>query len=186
MKNVFKMFLLIVIVALPLSGCFKSPEEKAAEDMADAMQDWGKAMEESFGGMEGMENIDAEGMAEGMGNLMEFGAKMELAEFEKQGSLDLPKGLPTELVYSSSKVTSVSDSGSSVDVTLKTTDNSDKIIAFYKSLLKDGSDWTVTDETMESGYYSLMADKGNANVDVTIYYYDFTSLTEIDIYYYSN
>lgn len=182
MKNVFKMFLLIVIVTLPLSGCFKSPEEKAAEEVADAMQDWGKAMEDSFGDME---NMDPEDLADNMGNLMEFGAKMELAEFDKQGSLDLPKGLPTELVYSDSKVTSVSESGGSIDITIKTTDDSDKVIAFYKSLLKDGSDWTVSDETMESGYYSLMADKGDSNVDVTIYHYDFTSLTEIDIYYYS-
>jgi hypothetical protein len=183
MKNIFKMFLLIVIITLPLSGCFKSPEEKAAEEVADAMEDWGKAMGESFGDMGDMGDMDSEDMAEGMGNLMEFGAKMELAEFEEQSSLDLPKGFPSELVYSDSKITSVSGSS---DITLKTTDESEQVMDFYKSLLKDGGDWTVTDESMESGYYSLNADNDDANVDITIYSYDFTSLTEVDINYYSN
>jgi len=182
MKNVFKMFLLIVIITLPLSGCFKSPEEKAADDISDAMEDWGKAMGDSFGDVD---NMDPEDMAENMGNLMEFGAKMELAEFEKQASLDLPKTLPINLVYSNAKVTSVSDRETSADITIKTTDDSDKVIDFYKSLLKDG-DWTVSGETMESGYYSLTANKGTENVDVTIYFYDFTSLTEVDIEYYNN
>jgi hypothetical protein len=187
MKNFFKLFLMVIIITLPLAGCFKSPEERAAEEAAEQLSD----IFGDLGTIKDLENLGDADVADSMAAMMKFGAEMELKEFDSQGSLDLPKDFPKGFMYDDSKVTAVSDSssGDSVyfDVTLATKDDVDDIKSFYQKILKDSSDWTVEGESIEMGYYNITAsnesNSASENIDVTIYYNDFSSLIDIDIYY---
>ena len=187
MKNFLKLFLMVVIITLPLSGCFKSSEERAAEKAAEELSE----IFGDLGTIKDLENLGDADVADSMAAMMKFGAEMEMKEFDSQGSLDLPAKFPKGFEYSGSKVTSVSDSSSDgslyFDVTFATKDDAEDIKDFYKALLKNSSDWTVENESIETGYYNITAsqetDSSSENVDVTIYYNDFSSLIDIDVYY---
>lgn len=189
MKDLFKMLLVLVIVTLPLAGCFKSPEERAAEEAAEQISEMFGQLGE-VDGLEDLANMDEEDLANSFGAMMEFGAEMEIKDFESQESLSLPATFPVNFVYKNAKVTGVNNSSSGddlyLDIDFRTTDSSDDVKAFYKALLNDGT-WTVNGESIETGYYTISGDKETDNssesIDVTVYYNDFSKLIDINVYY---
>jgi hypothetical protein len=186
MKNWLKILALVVVITLPLGGCFKSPEEKAAEQAA-------KELSKVFGDLAKMGEDGELNPEDSLKGFMELGMEMEKSEFEKQENLDVPSKFPSELLYkSNSKVTSVSDSSSGdyvyVSLTIKTSDSVDQVKSFYKSLLKDGGNWKVTSESTSAGYYSLDAQTPDDvedyhSVDLDIYSNEYSKLVEITLYY---
>lgn len=186
MKNWLKVLALVIVITLPLGGCFKSPEQQAAEQAADELS-------KVFGDLAKISENGEVNPEESLQGFMELGMEMEKSEFEKQESLDVPANFPAELLYNSSaKVTSVSDSSSGdyiyVDLTVKTTDTADQVKDFYKGLLKNNSTWKVSSESTSNGYYSLNVQTPDdvedyRAFDVTIYSNEYSQLTEISLYY---
>jgi len=186
MKNWLKVLVLVIVITLPLGGCFKSPEEKAAEQAASELS-------KVFGDLAKVAEDGELNPEESLQGFMELGMEMEKSEFEKQESLDVPSKFPSELLYkSNAKVTSVSDSSSDdyvyVSLTIKTTDSADQVKSFYKSLLKDSGKWKVTGESTSAGYYSLDAQtldgvEDYRSVDLDIYNNEYSKLVEISLYY---
>jgi hypothetical protein len=186
MRNWLKVFVLVLVITLPLGGCFKSPEQKAAERAADELS-------KVFGDLAKMGENGEISPEDSLKGFMELGMEMEKSEFAKQDSLDVPKGFPAEVLYkSNSKVTSVSDSSSGdymyIELTVKTTDSADQVKEFYKGLLKNNSSWKVTGESTSSGYYSLDVQtpddvEAYRALDVDIYSNEYSNLVEVSLYY---
>lgn len=186
MKSWLKVLVLVVVITLPLGGCFKSPEEKAAEQAAEELS-------KVFGDLAKLSEDGEMNPEDSLKGFMELGMEMEQSEFEGQESLDVPSNFPSELLYkSNAKVTSVSDTSSDdyiyVSLTVKTTDSADEVKNFYKALLKDGGNWKVTGESSSAGYYSLDAQtlddvEDYRSLDVDVYSNEYSKLVEINLYY---
>lgn len=186
MKNWLKILALVVMITLPLGGCFKSSEEKAAEQAA-------KELGKVFGDLEKISENGELNPEDSLKGFLELGMEMEKSEFDKQDSLDVPNRFPKDFIYNSNaKVTSVNDSSSDdyvyIDLTIKTTDSVDKVKDFYKNLLKNNSDWKITSESTSNGYYNLDASTSDGvedyrSLDVTVYNNEYSKLVEINLYY---
>jgi hypothetical protein len=122
---------LLLGVSLTLSGCFKSPSEKAGEELAEKM------LESQLGGQV---EIDPEG-----GNI-----KIENDEFKSevssQGEVSLPKNFPAELIIADdAKINYASTAGNTTSVTYYTDIDKNDLLSKYIANL-DAQGWVKTFE----------------------------------------
>ena len=151
MKN--KKPLALVLLMLPLiavlNGCCEKEAEMpffvpsdvpAIEDYTNFDVPTGEDYEQSY--------------EESMETMMEWGQKYELEEYKATESLEaeIPNDFPKEFVYSSGKVTGVSnesyDSSIYYYIDISTTDDFSEIKAFYKEMIQD-ENWKTNSQSSE-------------------------------------
>ncbi len=186
MKKTLTGSVLVVAVMAFFVGCgTKSTEEAAKEeviknltDLAEVQQDIGANYDPN----------DPEATAKIMQDYAELGAQMELDEFEKIESLDLPSGFPSSLVYGKGKVTSVSDDGDETyvnqSITIQTTEDVKTVKDFYKNLLSQSA-WKITSQSSESGgaSYSVTETATNLEAGIDITSDAYSKLVSVYIWY---
>lgn len=130
-------------------------------DLAEAQQKIAETYDEN----------DPEAVVKMMETYAEYGAKLELQEFEKTESLDPPSDFPSGLIYNKGKITESSDSGDesyiNKSVTMQTTDDVKIVKSFYKDLFSQLT-WKLTSQSNESGGASYDA-TDSANIEAYVY-----------------
>ncbi|MFA5843167.1 MAG: hypothetical protein WC882_05900 [Candidatus Gracilibacteria bacterium] len=111
----------------------------------------------------------------------------ELDEFEQTDAIDPPAGFPLGFLYANGKVVGMSNDGDEYyinkSVTIKTTDDSKTVKAFYKNILV--APWEITSQSSDGSntyYYATHSETG-MEIDVSIYADSYSKLVEIDVYY---
>ena len=158
MKNKILFSLLIVLLAIGLSGC-KSPQEKATEKVIEnafEVSDQGKVDVDIDKGKQTIKFSDKEG-----------GGSLQI---DNNGNLDIPKEWPKEIkVYKKAKVISVLDNQGDLQFITQTNDNVDKIRQWYEKELVDNNWNKVTVMDMGDTWIgSYKKDKQQVNITITI------------------
>lgn len=188
----------LVVLTMLLTACWPVPtppnpmreiENKVSQDLGQVtgtLQEFAKLGEQADQAKQSGAS-DEEVGAQMLEGIMQYGAKMEVQEFEKMEAVDPPEGFPAELVYSDGKVIESSDNSSdgyiSLHITIKTASNSKDVREFYKNYLGE-SPWKITSQSAESygGSFSAEHTEG-ASVDVGIDGDQYSALTTIEVDY---
>ncbi len=157
MKNKILFSLLIVLLAIGLSGC-KSPQEKATEKVIEnafEASDQGKVDVDIDKGKQTIKFSDKEG-----------GGSLQI---DNNGNLNVPKEWPKEIkVYKKAKVISVLDNQGDLQFITQTNDNVDKIRQWYEKELVDNNWNKVTVMDMGDTWIgSYKKDKQQVNITIT-------------------
>lgn len=170
---------LVIVSAMALSGCGKSPQQQAVSDL----QELGETFKEIEKSSTGDEVEDAMKALEGFGELAQ---KYELEDFENTEDMDAPSAFPSYLGYSGAKIVAVSDSSydtsMSLDVTLKTTAKFAEVRDFYKKSIADNG-WKIDSQSNTSTSYSVSASKDTDYLSVDVSGDQFSSLTTVYVSY---
>jgi len=172
-----------------LAGCSKaeSPAETASKEAVKNLADLA-AVQQKLG-----ENYDPNNPAD-VAKVMEaygqFGAQMELQEFEKAEAVDAPSGFPSSLIYSKGKITESSDNGDeeymNKSITIKTTEDVKMAKEFYKNLFSQ-TPWKITSQSSETSGASYEAkDAANLKAGVDISSDPYSKIVNIRISYSGN
>jgi len=156
MKNKILFSLLVILLAIGVSGC-KSPQEKATEKVVEnafEASGQGKMDVDIDKGKQTIKFSDKEG-----------GGSLQI---DNNGNLEVPKKWPKEIkVYKKAKVISVLDNQDTIQFIIQSNDNVDNLKKWYADELA-GSDWdkvTVMDmgDTWIASYK-----KDNQQISVTV------------------
>ncbi|MFA5076594.1 MAG: hypothetical protein WC480_04220 [Patescibacteria group bacterium] len=187
MKKNFAISFLMVALALVLVGCGKQQTQEAKIlDTAQNIQDLAKVADQA---QKAGETGSPEDLAKMIQNYAEVAANMELQEFERTEAVDAPSSFPKELIYSNGKIVAASDNSDESyidqDITLKTTDDAQKVKTYYKDLFSQPS-WKITSQSTEGDSANFKAQKVGTNLtaDVDISFNQVGSkLVEVVVYY---
>lgn len=130
---------------------------------------------------------DPAAAAKMMESYAEYGAQLELQEFEKAEAVDAPIGFPESLIYNGGKITESSDDGDETyinkSITIKTTEDVKTVREFYKNLFSQAP-WKITSQSSESGGASYGAkDAANLEASVDISSDTYSKLVNIYVWY---
>lgn len=155
-------------------------DKEAVENFADLAKAQQKIAEN-------YDENDPEAAVKMMETYAEFGAKMELQEFEKMEAVDAPSDFPSGLIYGKGKITSSSDSGDesyiNKSITIETTESLKAIKDFYKNLFSQPT-WKLTSQSSESGGASYDAtDSANIGANVYISSDSYSKIVNISVSY---
>ncbi|MBU1151531.1 hypothetical protein KJ632_01735 [Patescibacteria group bacterium] len=197
MKKILLVLVVLIGVVVFLVGCGKTDKlsDEGGKDLAKNSESGSSAIQSGaedtgyFGGaggefsefadfaeaqqeiMENYDENDPEAMAKMMEVYADYGAKMELKEFEDTEAVDAPSDFPSDLIYSGGKITQASDSSDeeyiSKDITIETTDDFKSVKDFYKNLFSQ-SMWQITSQSSESGGASYEV-TNSADLDASVY-----------------
>lgn len=161
MKKKFAILTAVLIVAALLAGCGKttSPSDTASREAMKNLTD-----------LAANNPNDPATAAKVMENYAQFGAQMELQEYEKAEAVDAPSGFPSSLIYGRGKVTESSDDSSdsylNKSITIKTTEDIKTVKDFYKNLFSQ-TPWRITSQSSASDGASYDA-KDAANIEASV------------------
>lgn len=171
MKKNLVILMMALIISAFFAGCGKtaSPADTASQevknltDLAAAQQKLGETYDPN----------DPEAAAKMMETYAQFGAQMELQEFEKAESVDAPSDFPSSLIYGNGKVTEASDSGNesyiNKSIVIQTTEDVKTVKEFYKNLFSQ-TPWKITSQSSQTdgaSYYATDAANLEASVDIS-------------------
>jgi hypothetical protein len=195
-KNLFVLTVMMAVIALS-SGCGKTENSSDTDqssttqsnttstEVADeSLKDLMAAQEEIS---KNYDENDPEAATKMMEAYAEYGAQVELDEFEKTEAIDAPSYFPTALIYSKGKITESSDSGDesyiNKSITIETTENLKTVKEFYKNLFSQLT-WKLTSQSSESDSASFDA-TDSAAIDANVYIYasPYSKIVSISITY---
>lgn len=192
MKKTLAVLTVVMISAMLFAGCGKtesplgtaSPLGATSKEEAQALGDFVAAQQKLA---ETYDPNDPAAAVKMMETYAEFGAQMELQEFEKSESVDAPSGFPSSLIYGKGKITESSDDGDesyiNKSITIKTTEDLKTVKEFYKNLFSQAS-WKITSQSSESSGASFTAkDAANLEASVDISADTYSKLVNVYIWY---
>jgi hypothetical protein len=186
MKKKFALLAVGLMVTALFVGCGKkqSSEEVAKKEAVKALTDFATA-QQKIG--QNIDPNDPAAVAKTMENYAEFGAKLELQDFEKSEAVDAPSDFPSSLVYGKGKITSSSDSSNesyiNKSITIKTTDDLKAAKDFYKNLFSK-TPWKIASQSSEADGASYTAnDSNNFEASVYISSNTYSKIVEVQITY---
>lgn len=172
MKKKFAILMVVMVATTLFAGCGKteSPEETASKEAVKNLTDLAVA-QQKLG--ETYDPNDPAAAMKMMETYAEFGAQMELQEFEKAESVDAPSDFPSSLIYGNGKVTEASDSGNesyiNKSIVIQTTEDVKTVKEFYKNLFSQ-TPWKITSQSSQTdgaSYYATDAANLEASVDIS-------------------
>lgn len=176
----------VLVVAALFVGCGKkeSPAEIANKEAVKTLTDFAVA-QQKIG--QNIDPNDPAAVAKTMENYAEFGAKLELQDFEKVEAVDAPAGFPSSLLYSKGKITSASDSSDesylNKSITIKTTDDLKTVKDFYKNLFSKAP-WKIASQSNESdGAFYTVKDASDFEASLYISSNAYSKIVEVQITY---
>lgn len=186
MKKKFALLAVVLMVAALFVGCGKkeSPAEIANKEAVKTLTDFAVA-QQKIG--QNIDPNDPAAIAKTMENYAEFGAKLELQDFEKAEAVDAPAGFPSSLLYNKGKITSASDSSDesylNKSITIKTTDDLKTAKDFYKNLFSKAP-WKIASQSSESdGAFYTVKDSSGFEASLYISSNTYSKILEIQITY---
>lgn len=176
----------VLVVAALFVGCGKkeSPAEVANKEEIKNLADF-TAAQQKIG--QNFNPNDPAAVTKAMENYAEFGAKLELQDFEKTETVDAPAGFPSSLLYSKGKITSASDSSDesylNKSITIKTTDDLKTVKDFYKNLFSKAP-WKISSQSTDSnGASYTVKDASGFETSLYISSNTYSKILEIQITY---
>lgn len=178
--------MVVMVSAAFFVGCGKtaSPSDTASKEEVEDLNDFMTAQQKLA---ETYDPNDPANAAKMMESYVEFGAQMELQEFEKAEAVDAPIGFPSSLIYDKGKITGSSDDGDesyiNKNITIKTTEDLKTVKEFYKNLFSQAS-WKITSQSSEGSGASYNAkDAANLEASVDISSDMYSKLVSIYVWY---
>lgn len=185
MKKNFIILMMLAIVATFFAGCSK--EEKLEQEAIKDLNDLTTAQQKLVEGTETLDPNDPAYTAKMMENYAQYGAQIDLQEFEKAESVDAPSDFPSELIYKSGKITESSENSSDSyidkNITIRTTDGVKAVKDFYKNLFTQPG-WQITSQSSASDGASYSAtDSAAIGVSVDITYSPYSKIVDVYVRY---
>lgn len=186
MKRNFAILTMMVIVAALFAGCGATggPAGTVSNETAKNLADIAATQQKIAENYDLNDPAAAAKMMEAYG---QFGAQMELQEFNKAESVDAPSDFPSSLIYGKGKVTESSDDSSdsyvNKKVIIKTTEDVKTVKDFYKNLFS-ATPWKITSQSSQSdgaSYYAKDSANFEANADISTDPY--SKIVTVHVYY---
>ena len=189
--------MMVVSITALLSGCGKAvnPLESAMKDADNSsdipaigpMKDYAELAATQEKIQKSYDANDPEAAAKMMDAYAQFGAKMELQEFEKAEALDAPSDFPAGLIFEKGKITSASENGDesyiNKSIVIETTESLKTVKDFYKNLFSQLT-WKLTSQSSDGSGASYEAtDSAGIGASVSINSPEYSKIVSISISY---
>lgn len=176
---------MVTIIAVLFVGCGKTESQKdTSKQEIKNLSDLAVAQQKI---VENYNPNDPAAAAKVMENYAKFGAQVDLQEFEKAESVDVPSNFPASLIYGKGKVAESSDSGDesyvNKSITIKTTEDVKTVKEFYKNLFSQ-TPWKITSQSSQTDGASYNArDAANLEASVDISSSPYSKVVSISVTY---